>query len=262
MPTFRIRRTDARGTDGQRRARRRHDGRGGRRAPARADPRHADHAGQGEGGRRARRSPRPASSARRSRRKNLAVFTRQFSVMIDAGLPLVQCLDILGTQEEDKNFAAVILQTRTDVEVGRVAGRRDAQAPEDVRPAVHQHDRGRRGGRHPRHDSQAAGDLHREGRQAAGPGQVGDDLPDRRHRDRRRWSSASFCGRSSRPSPRCSRAWAPSCRCRRASSSRSATTWSRYFPFLLVGAGAVGLRRSSATTRPTSGRRVVDAHRC
>jgi type IV pilus assembly protein PilC len=50
--------------------------------------------------------------------KSLAVFTRQFSVMIDAGLPLVQCLDILGTQEEDKNFAAVILQTRSDVESG------------------------------------------------------------------------------------------------------------------------------------------------
>src|SRR5947207_10781531 len=50
--------------------------------------------------------------------KNLAVFTRQFSVMIDAGLPLVQCLDILGTQEEDKNFSATILQTRTDVESG------------------------------------------------------------------------------------------------------------------------------------------------
>jgi type IV pilus assembly protein PilC len=51
--------------------------------------------------------------------KSLAVFTRQFSVMIDAGLPLVQCLDILGSQEEDKNFAAVILQTRSDVEGGR-----------------------------------------------------------------------------------------------------------------------------------------------
>ncbi len=51
--------------------------------------------------------------------KNLAVFTRQFSVMIDAGLPLVQCLEILGTQEEDKNFAAVILQTRSDVEAGK-----------------------------------------------------------------------------------------------------------------------------------------------
>jgi type IV pilus assembly protein PilC len=50
--------------------------------------------------------------------KNLAVFVRQFSVMIDAGLPLVQCLDILGTQEEDKNFAAVILDTRTSVESG------------------------------------------------------------------------------------------------------------------------------------------------
>jgi type IV pilus assembly protein PilC len=50
--------------------------------------------------------------------KNIAVFTRQFSVMIDAGLPLVQCLDILGNQEEHKYFAQVILQTRTDVEGG------------------------------------------------------------------------------------------------------------------------------------------------
>ncbi len=50
--------------------------------------------------------------------KNLAVFTRQFSVMIDAGLPLVQCLDILGNQEEHKYFAQVILATRADVEGG------------------------------------------------------------------------------------------------------------------------------------------------
>jgi type IV pilus assembly protein PilC len=50
--------------------------------------------------------------------KNLAVFTRQFSVMIDAGLPLVQCLDILGTQEEDKHFSRTILETRADVESG------------------------------------------------------------------------------------------------------------------------------------------------
>ncbi len=50
--------------------------------------------------------------------KNLAIFTRQFSVMIDAGLPLVQCLEILGGQEEDKNFAGVIMQTRADVEGG------------------------------------------------------------------------------------------------------------------------------------------------
>src|ERR1041385_3599951 len=50
--------------------------------------------------------------------KSLAVFTRQFSVMIDAGLPLVQCLEILGTQETDKNFSYVILATRGDVESG------------------------------------------------------------------------------------------------------------------------------------------------
>ena len=50
--------------------------------------------------------------------KNLAIFTRQFSVMIDAGLPLVQCLEILGKQEEDKNFSATILAVRADVEGG------------------------------------------------------------------------------------------------------------------------------------------------
>jgi type IV pilus assembly protein PilC len=51
--------------------------------------------------------------------KNLAIFTRQFSVMIDAGLPLVQCLDILGKQEPHKNFAATILATREAVEGGQ-----------------------------------------------------------------------------------------------------------------------------------------------
>jgi type IV pilus assembly protein PilC len=50
--------------------------------------------------------------------KNLAIFTRQFSVMIDAGLPLVQCLDILGKQEPHKGFSAVILKVREDVESG------------------------------------------------------------------------------------------------------------------------------------------------
>jgi type IV pilus assembly protein PilC len=59
-----------------------------------------------------------AGRGRTVKPKSLAVFTRQFSVMIDAGLPLVQCLDILGNQEEDKHFAQVILQTRADVEGG------------------------------------------------------------------------------------------------------------------------------------------------
>src|ERR1041385_4020035 len=50
--------------------------------------------------------------------KTLAIFTRQFSVMIDAGLPLVQCIEILGTQAENKVFQKVLLQVRQDVESG------------------------------------------------------------------------------------------------------------------------------------------------
>jgi type IV pilus assembly protein PilC len=50
--------------------------------------------------------------------KTLAIFTRQFSVMIDAGLPLVQCLEILGAQQDDKNFKSVIGEVRRDVEHG------------------------------------------------------------------------------------------------------------------------------------------------
>jgi type IV pilus assembly protein PilC len=67
----------------------------------------------------AKAAPAPKKArAKAAPAKNLAVFTRQFSVMIDAGLPLVQCLEILGTQEDNANFAAVILQTRADVEGG------------------------------------------------------------------------------------------------------------------------------------------------
>jgi type IV pilus assembly protein PilC len=50
--------------------------------------------------------------------KDLAVFTRQFSVMIDAGLPLVQCLEILAGQQENKIFQQVLTATRASVEGG------------------------------------------------------------------------------------------------------------------------------------------------
>jgi type IV pilus assembly protein PilC len=50
--------------------------------------------------------------------KELAVFTRQFSVMIDAGLPLVQCLEILAGQQENKVFQKVLTGTRSAVEGG------------------------------------------------------------------------------------------------------------------------------------------------
>src|SRR4028118_1021220 len=50
--------------------------------------------------------------------KELAVFTRQFSVMIDAGLPLVQCIDILAQQQQNAFFKDVLNQVRQTVEEG------------------------------------------------------------------------------------------------------------------------------------------------
>jgi len=50
--------------------------------------------------------------------KDLVVFTRQFAVMIDAGLPLVQCLDILGNQHENPTFKRVLLDAKATVESG------------------------------------------------------------------------------------------------------------------------------------------------
>ena len=50
--------------------------------------------------------------------KDLAIFTRQFSVMIDAGLPLVQCLDILAEQQKNLHFRDVLQQVRQSVEEG------------------------------------------------------------------------------------------------------------------------------------------------
>ncbi len=50
--------------------------------------------------------------------KDLLVFTRQFSVMIDAGLPLVQALEIIGTQSDNPAFRTVLLQVKARVESG------------------------------------------------------------------------------------------------------------------------------------------------
>ncbi len=50
--------------------------------------------------------------------KDKVIFTRQLATMIDAGLPLVQCLDILGSQTENKTLGKVVTQVRTDVEGG------------------------------------------------------------------------------------------------------------------------------------------------
>ncbi|HOG12735.1 MAG TPA: type II secretion system F family protein, partial [Smithellaceae bacterium] len=50
--------------------------------------------------------------------KNVVVFCRIFSTMIDAGLPLIQCLSILAEQEENKTFAKILRTIKEDIEGG------------------------------------------------------------------------------------------------------------------------------------------------
>jgi len=66
--------------------------------------------------------------------KELAVFTRQFSVMIDAGLPLVQCLEILSSQQENKTFQKVLTGTRSAVESGSTLSTAIKQYPKVFDP--------------------------------------------------------------------------------------------------------------------------------
>ncbi len=61
--------------------------------------------------------------------KDLSIFTRQFSVMIDAGLPLVQCLEILAQQQDNKYFQGILLQVRQDVEEGSTLAAAMARHP-------------------------------------------------------------------------------------------------------------------------------------
>src|SRR4026207_1945965 len=61
--------------------------------------------------------------------KSLSIFTRQFSVMIDAGLPLVQCLEILAQQQDNKYCQATLLQVRQDVEEGSTLAAAMARHP-------------------------------------------------------------------------------------------------------------------------------------
>src|SRR5690606_20043168 len=50
--------------------------------------------------------------------RDLVVFTRQFATMIDAGLPLVQCLEIQAEQQQNKTFGEALARVKSDVEQG------------------------------------------------------------------------------------------------------------------------------------------------
>jgi type IV pilus assembly protein PilC len=60
--------------------------------------------------------------------KDVVIFTRQFATMIDAGLPLVQCLEILASQQENKTFKKILTAVKQSVEGGSTF-RRDGWYP-------------------------------------------------------------------------------------------------------------------------------------
>jgi type IV pilus assembly protein PilC len=68
--------------------------------------------------------------------RDLMIFTRQFSTMIDAGLPLVQCLDILHTQQENIWFKKVLGQVKVDVEGGKTFADALSKHPKVFDPLV------------------------------------------------------------------------------------------------------------------------------
>src|SRR6185436_8941188 len=76
----------------------------------------------------------PKLGREKVKHKDLALFTRQFSVMLDAGLPLVQCLEILAQQQDNKFFQKVIFQTRADVEAGMTLADAMAKHPRVFEP--------------------------------------------------------------------------------------------------------------------------------
>ncbi len=66
--------------------------------------------------------------------RDIVIFTRQFATMIDAGLPLVQCLDILASQAENKTMAKVLRAVQNDVEGGSSFAEALARHPKEFDP--------------------------------------------------------------------------------------------------------------------------------
>src|ERR1041385_423763 len=71
----------------------------------------------------------PTFGSGRVKVKEIAIFFRQFSVMIDAGLPLVQCLEILGANQENPTFQKTLTGVRTTVEGGATLANAMRQYP-------------------------------------------------------------------------------------------------------------------------------------
>ena len=122
----------------------------------------------------------PHVRRRRQMPRSWPIFTRQFSVMIDAGLPLVQCLEILAGQQENKTFQKVLTGTRASVEGGATLSAAMRQYPKVFDALYVNMVEAGRDRRYSGHHSAAAFDVHRKERQAEARGEVRLGLPGRR----------------------------------------------------------------------------------
>ena len=106
-------------------------------------------------------------TGKRVGQKDLVIFTRQFSTMIDAGLPLVQCLDILSSQSDNATFRDVLIKVKNKVEQGATFADSLKDHPIVVRRALRAARGRRRNRRYSRHDSEPPHAVHRKGSEAS-----------------------------------------------------------------------------------------------
>ena len=149
--------------------------------------------------------------------KDIAVFFRQFSVMIDAGLPLVQCLEILAANQENQIFQKCLTGVRQSVEGGSTLSNAMRQYPkifDDL--TTNMIEAGEAGGILDTILQRLATYVEKAVKLKVG-GEVGVDLSDFRYLALPRWLWDACSNLWCRSSPTCSSAWAWICRCRRRS---------------------------------------------
>ena len=118
--------------------------------------------------------------------KDLTTFTRQLSILQDAGLPILRSLRILSGQASPGRLKYSLEDTCDEIEAGGTLSEAHGQEPQVLQPPLRQHDQGRRSGRCTRAHPAAARRLPRAGRIAQAKSQRRDDLPGRRHHRGRR----------------------------------------------------------------------------
>jgi len=143
---------------------------------------------------RSRRSPSRSRSRSRasaaSAKKDWSSSPGSFATMIDAGLPLVQCLDILSSQLDNMAFREVLTKVKVKVESGSTLADALGDHPKVFDTLYVQLVAAGENRRYPRHDPQPPRAVHREEREAEEQGEERDGLPQRgaggRHRRHRR----------------------------------------------------------------------------